>query len=34
MAQRLARKICPHCKVEYNIKEENLQLWQNAMEAI
>jgi type II secretory ATPase GspE/PulE/Tfp pilus assembly ATPase PilB-like protein len=34
MAQRLARKICPHCKVKYNAKEEQPQLYKAALEAI
>jgi type IV pilus assembly protein PilB len=34
MAQRLARRVCQHCKVEVNIKKENPELYNAALEAI
>jgi type IV pilus assembly protein PilB len=34
MAQRLARKVCDHCKIEYNVKKENPEFYKAAMEAI
>ncbi len=34
MAQRLARKICPHCMIKYNAKEEEPELYKAAVEAI
>jgi type II secretory ATPase GspE/PulE/Tfp pilus assembly ATPase PilB-like protein len=34
MAQRLARRVCQHCKVEVNVKKENPELYNAALEAI
>ena len=34
MAQRLWRKICDHCKIEYNVKQDNPELYRNMMEAL
>ncbi len=34
MAQRLARKICDNCKVEFNIKEQNWEYYNNALNAL
>ena len=34
MAQRLWRKICEHCKIEYNVKNDNPKLYKNMMEVL
>ncbi len=34
IAQRLGRKICPNCKIEYNLKEKEPEIYQNMLEAL
>jgi len=34
MAQRLWRKVCEHCKIEYNVKQDNPELFKNMMEVL
>ena len=34
MAQRLWRKVCEHCKIEYNVKQDNPELFKYMMEAL